>query len=87
MNMENPSTSSELADLLQRIDAEARAAHAAMNDFRVGESRHACIVARMERTQRLATQLIQFAGSDAIPAIISTIDKALCPRPPSPPES
>jgi hypothetical protein len=83
MNMENPSTASELANLLQQIDAEARAAHAAMNDFRVGESRHAFITARMERTHHLATQLIQAAGSDAIPAIISTIDKALSLSPSS----
>ncbi len=87
MNMENPSTRSELAALLQQIDAEARAAHAAMNEFRAGESRHAFIVARMERTQLLATQLIQAAGSEAIPAIISTIDRALSLRPPSASES
>jgi hypothetical protein len=87
MIMENRPSKSELAALLQQIDAEARAANAAMNEFRAGESRHAFIAARMERTQRLATQLIQAAGSEAIPAIISTMDKALSPRPPSPPES
>jgi hypothetical protein len=75
--MENQSTASELSALLQQIDAEARAAHAAMNAFRAGESRHAFITARMERTKRLAAQVIQAAGSDAIPAIISTLDNAL----------
>jgi hypothetical protein len=87
MNMENPATNSDLAALLQQIDAETRAAHAAMHDFRAGEARHAFIMARMERTQRLATQLIQVAGSEAIPAIISTIDNALSLRPSSSPES
>jgi hypothetical protein len=85
--MENQSTASELSALLQQIDAEARAAHAAINAFRAGESRHAFITARMERTQRLAAQIIQAAGSDAIPAIISTIDNALSLRNPPPSKS
>ena len=87
MIMENRPNKSDLAALLQQIDAEARAAHAAMNEFRAGESRHAFIMARMERTQRLATELIQNAGSEAIPAIISTIDNAFSSHTPSPPKS
>ncbi len=81
--MENPSTSSDLTALLQQIDDETRAAYAAMYELRAGEARHAFIASRIERAQRLATQLIQEAGSDAIPAIISTMDNALSLRPPS----
>ncbi len=68
---------SEVAALLEQIEVETRAARAAMYEFRAGEARHAFITARMERSQRIAARLIEEAGPEILPAIISTIDQAL----------
>jgi hypothetical protein len=67
---------SEFRAMLEQIELETRAAHTAMSEFRSGEARHAFITMRMERSQKIAAQLIEEAGPEALPAIIATIDSA-----------
>jgi hypothetical protein len=73
----NAPNRSEVAALIEEIDAQSRAAHAAMHEFREGAARHSFITARMEHTQDAAAQLIEIMGADAMPIIIAATDRAL----------
>ena len=69
-----PATS-EVAQLLQRIDDENQAAHRALYSLASGTARHKVISAHMERTQDAAAKLIETLGHDqAMPLIISVLD-------------
>jgi hypothetical protein len=71
-----PPAKSDVAELLQRIDDESRAAHDALHGLASGVARHAVISAHLERTQDAAAQLIEALGQDqALPLIIEAMDQ------------
>jgi uncharacterized membrane protein len=71
-----PRATSDVAQLLQRIDDENRAARDALSGLASGTARHAIISAHMAHAQEAAAQLIDVLGrNQAMPLIIAAIDQ------------
>lgn len=71
-----PQATSEVAQLLQRIDDENRAARDALSGLACGTARHAIISAHMAHAQEAAAHLIDALGYDqAMPLIIAATDQ------------
>jgi hypothetical protein len=70
-----PATS-EVAQLLRRIDDENQAAHAALHGLASGTARHEVITAHMAHIEDAAAQLIDALGSDqALPLIVARLEQ------------
>lgn len=66
---------SEVARLLQQIDAEYQSAQLGLTGFASGSARHDFIDQKMENVHRVHEKLIELVGPDeAIALVIHTID-------------
>jgi len=67
---------SDVACLVQQIEAECSAARSGLHGLSSGSSRHDFITARMERTQVIGEQLIRMIGpEDGLSRIIEAMEK------------
>lgn len=67
---------SEVARLVQQIDAEYAAARLGLQGLSSGSARHDVIAIHMERAQAAGQQLIDTIGSeDAMPLIVRAMEK------------
>ena len=65
---------SEVARLMQQIEAEFEAGRQALQGLALGTAQHAFITKRMENIGGLHEQLRELIGDDAMPLIVEKLD-------------